>query len=113
MWTVSKRSSPEIEVTADGFAVLQRGEEAAIVCWSSVKEIFAFKLDLWVHDTIRIGFRVSDDGTYYDVDEDWPGYRALVEELERRFEIGDDWWPKVAFPAFATNRTTLWGEPGE
>ena len=107
------RSTTTIELTADGFAVLQRGKEVGNVSWSSVKEIFAFKLDLLTHDTIRIGFRVSDDGTYYDVDEDWPGYRALVEELERRFEIGEDWWPKVAFPPFATNRVTLWGEPGE
>ena len=107
------RSTAEIEVTPDGFSVLHRGKEVANVSWSSVKEIFAFKLDLGTYDTIRIGLRVADDGTYYDVDEDWLGYRALVAELERRFEIGDDWWSEVAFPAFATNRVTLWGQPGE
>jgi hypothetical protein len=45
------------------------------------------------------------------VDEDWTGYAELVKEIERRFDIRCEWWPKVAFPAFATNRTTLWGEP--
>ena len=77
-----------------------------------MKEIFVFKMDLLTHDTIRLGFRVSDDGAYWQVDEDDMGFRELLEELERRFEIVDkNWWTKVAFPAFATNRTTLWGKP--
>jgi hypothetical protein len=109
------RSHPHaatIRLTSDGFAVIEHDGTPHQVAWASVKEIFAFKLDLFSCDTIRLGFRVCDDGTYWDVDENDMGYRELVAEIERRFEIVDkDWWTKVAYPAFATNRTTLWGEP--
>ena len=77
-----------------------------------MKEIFAFKRDMLTFDTIRLGFRVSDDGTFCEIDEDIPGFGELQAEVERRFDMVDkNWWSKVAFPAFATNRTTLWGEP--
>ena len=77
-----------------------------------VNPIIPFKLDLGTHDTIRLGFRVSDDGRYWDVDEDDTGFGELRAETERRFDIRNkDWWSKVALAAFAANRTTLWGEP--
>ena len=101
-----------IRLTSDGFSITEHGGLPNQLAWASVKEIFAFKLDMGTFDTIRLGFRVSDDGTYWQVDEDDPGFRELLAEVERRFDIVDeDWWSKVAFPAFATNRTTLWGEP--
>jgi hypothetical protein len=107
----SSDRSPRILLNAEGFSVVGQEGDSHHIEWASLKEIFAFKLDLWSFDTIRLGFRVSDDGTYWEVDENWPGYRDLLEEIERRLEIVDpDWWQQVAFPAFSTNRTTLWGE---
>jgi len=100
-----------IRLASDGFSILEADGTLHDLAWASVKEVFAFKLDLLMCDTIRLGFRLSD-GTYLQVDEDDTGYRELVAEIERRFDLVEkDWWTKVAFPAFATNRTTLWGEP--
>jgi hypothetical protein len=101
-----------IQLTSDGFSVIEHDGSLRQVAWASVKEIFVFKLDMGTIDTIRLGVRLSDDGSNLQVDEDAPGFRDLLAEIERRFDIVDrNWWSKVAFPAFATNRTTLWGEP--
>jgi hypothetical protein len=101
--------TPEIVVGPDGFSILDRGRRVAHVDWCAVKEIFALKRDLSTYDTIRLGFRVSDDERHYEVDEDWPGYEQLRQEIERRFKLPEpDWWSNVAFPPFATNLTTLW-----
>ena len=101
-----------IRLTSDGFSVTEHDGTPHQMAWACVKEIFACKRDFGIVNTIRLGFRVSDDGTYWEVDEDDPGFRELLAEIERRFGIVDkEWWSKVAFPAFATNRTTLWGEP--
>jgi hypothetical protein len=101
----------ELLLTADGFALVRKGVVQFEVRWSDVREAFAFKRDLLTVDLICLGFRVSDGGSFYEVDEDMPGYEALCEEIGRHFPaIKQDWWCAVTFPAFATNRTTIWGE---
>ena len=97
----------KVECDPSGFSVA-----GTHVPWSAVLEVFAYKEDLFSFDEIRLGFRVSDDGTFWSVSEDWPGYRELLDDLPVRFPgIRTDWFSGVAFPAFATNRTTLWGGP--
>lgn len=81
------------------------------VCWSDVKEVFAFKRDLFAVDLLCIGFRISDDGSYYEINEEMNGYKEVMATMEKAFpRLTPDWWSKIAFPAFATNLTTLWGE---
>ena len=100
-----------IQLAPDGFSISDNGPKH-VLAWDSVKEIFALKLDMGTHDTIRLGFRTSDNGAYLEIDEDVVGFGELVVEIERRFQLLEkNWWTKVAFPAFAMNRTTLWGEP--
>jgi hypothetical protein len=102
----------ELMLTADGFTLARKGVAQFEVRWSDVREVFGFKRDLFTVDLICLGFRVSDDGSLYEVHEDMPGYEALCEEIGRRFpDVNQDWWRAVTFPAFATNRTTIWGEP--
>ncbi len=109
---IVRHQLPVIRQTSDGFSLIGHDGTRQHVTWASVREIFAFKVDLFTYDTIRLGFRVSDDGQYREVDEGCEGFRELLAEVERRFETVDkDWWSKVAFPTFATNRTTLWGKP--
>lgn len=91
-----------------GFDIVAEGANRAYVRWIDVQEIIAFKLDLLACDTIRIAFRVADSGEHYEIDEDWAGYQELIAEVERRFDLSDGWWEKVVFPAFETNRTTIW-----
>jgi hypothetical protein len=105
-------AEPEIALEAYGFSVVRRGTLLFRVRWAEVREVFAFKEDRGTYDRICLGFRISDAGDYHRVDEDMPGYRGLLEEMARVFpDLDKGWWQKVAFPAFATNFTTLWGQP--
>ena len=93
-----------------GFKVLDQEKTLVHVAWAEVLEVFAYKEDRFTYDDICIGFRVSEHGTFWMVSEDFVGYETLLAELERRFSgIRMDWFTDVGFPAFATNRTTLWG----
>lgn len=105
---------PRREVRSDdaGFEVLVDGRPTSRVQWTEVLEIFAYKDDLFSYDEIRIGFRFAADGSYQSVGEDFVGYRELLAKLTSRFAgFRENWVCDVAFPAFAANRTTLWGEP--
>lgn len=99
---------PLLTVMKSGFQVITGSDEWTNVSWADIKEIFAFKVDLFSQDTIRLGFRVEDFCKHLEVDEDWTGFKQLVTELERRFELRDNWWSTVAFPAFAENHIRLW-----
>jgi len=93
-----------------GFTLVEHGKTLTRVAWSDVLEIFAYKEDRFTTDDICLGFRVHEAGTFWMVSEDFIGYKELLSELERRFSgIRTDWFADVAFPAFAVNRTTLWG----
>lgn len=93
-----------------GFSVVEDDKLLARVAWSDVLEIFAYKEDRFTYDGICLGFRVSEDGTFWMVSEDYMGYQELLAALGHRFSgIRTDWFSEVAFPAFVPNRTTLWG----
>jgi len=99
---------PWLTIEADGFSHVLPNDKTT-VRWADVKEIVAFKVDLFAVDLICIAFRVSDDGEYFEIDEEMPGYKALLEALPATFPgIRTDWFSEVAFPAFATNATSLW-----
>ncbi|MEM9481379.1 MAG: hypothetical protein AAGA58_17145, partial [Verrucomicrobiota bacterium] len=80
--------------------------------WKQVKEVFAYKDDVFAYDIICLGFRTDDKGTFFWIDEEHDGYRDFEENLPEYFPgIRTDWFREVAFPAFATNVTHLWGTP--
>ena len=102
----------EVRFDGDGFSVFEEEEKKGAMRWSDALEVFAYKIDLFSVDEIRIGFRIDPAGMHHWVSEEFTGYREFVEELTRRFPgIRTDWFSGVAFPAFVENRTTLWGEP--
>ena len=106
------RPPPDVSLSEAGFALHCRDHVLPEVPWSEVKEIFAFKRDCLGVDLVCMGFRVSEGGEYWELDEEMAGWKELTAEVERRFpDIDRGWWSKVAFPAFETNYTTLWGEP--
>jgi hypothetical protein len=80
---VPKKFEPELVLEGHGFELVLKGERLWQVRWADVQEIFAFKQDCWIYDNICLGFRVSEDGSYYWVNEDTPGYAALLQELSR------------------------------
>ena len=105
-----RKETRQVFCDESGFAVVEHGKTLARVAWSEVLEVFVYKEDRFTVDDICLGFRVREDGTFWMVSEDFIGYKELVAELARRFPgIRTDWFADVAFPAFAQNRTTLWG----
>jgi hypothetical protein len=94
----------------EGFSVIDGSAVRGRVLWSDVIEVFAYKADLFSVDEICIGFRLDSSGTHCWVSEEFRRYKEFVEQLRIRFPgIREDWFSDVAFPAFAENRTTLWG----
>ena len=79
-----------------------------IIPWSDIIEIVAFKRDLLTEDQICIGLHVGDGENYEYLEEDNPGYKAIVADLELRFGLDDGWWQRIAFPTFETNLSTVW-----
>jgi hypothetical protein len=101
----------EVKFDRDGFSVFEESTPKGRVLWSEVVEVFAYKLDLGTYDEMCIGFRIDADGTHWCVSEEFVGYQELIQKLRDKYPgIRDDWFSTVAFPAFAPNRTTLWGE---
>ena len=94
------------EIDSDGLLI-----DGRRVFWSDVREVYAYKEDLFAFDEIRLGFRIDDDGASWTVSESCSGYPGLLAALPLRFPgIRTDWFSEVAFPAFEAKRTTLWGK---
>ena len=107
----NNKGNQEVVLRPGGFDVKESGKIVAEVSWVDVREIFAFKRDMFTYDLICLGFRIDDEGNYWEVNEDFVGYDKLRTEFAERFAgICADWFEVVAFPAFATNRTTIWGK---
>jgi hypothetical protein len=77
------------------------------VRWSDIREIAAWKDDLFGYDIICMGFRTGNHNEYFKADEEQEGWNALRAEVESRYGARG-WWEKVAYPAFARNWTVLW-----
>lgn len=68
-----------------------------------------YKHDLFAYDDICLALKMPDD-SWVEVSEEKPGFRLLVEEVERRYpEVPRDWLREVMVPAFARNYRVLWG----
>lgn len=110
--SLEKPENGVIEIDDNGFSISipqKKGITKKIISWNHIKEIRAYKRDLFAVDLICLGFHLSDNGNLYEVHEEMLGYKILVKEIESRFEVNpDDWWIKVAFPAFKTNATIIW-----
>ncbi|TWT74306.1 hypothetical protein [Allorhodopirellula solitaria] len=106
-----KHSEPKpvqtsIQLDDDGFTI--RGSNAARVDWITVSRIVAYKVDLWDVDLICIAFTLESEEVSIETTEADHGWKPMIAELENRFDVSDDWWSKVAFPAFEGNWTILW-----
>lgn len=106
------KPEPTIRLEDSGFLVADGDEVAFRVMWTDVREVVAYKEDLFGYDDICVGFRLDDTDQYFRVTEEFGHYEELLQELPRRFPgIRTDWFNDVAYPAFVPNWTTLWGEP--
>jgi hypothetical protein len=105
------KTSPRLEFDESCLRVVQPGAASAVLRWDEVREIFAFKDDVFACDIICMGFRLDDEGAYLKIDEECGGYKELLVFLPTVFPvIRTGWFAEVAFPAFATCLLSLWGE---
>ncbi len=105
-----------ISVQATGFTVVipREKDNTATVRWDQVEEIRAFKQDLFTVDRICWGFCCRGDASAVVVNEEMLGFQELREAVESRFGVKEeDWFRKVAFPAFARNMTVIWPKDKE
>ncbi len=110
-WFANKPPERESLVLESNGLAFERAGNRTFLKWADVIEVFAYKADLLSVDLICIGFRISNDGRCVEIDEQMPGYAAVVEALPAIFPgIRTDWWQAVAFPAFELNSRSLWGK---
>ena len=92
-----------------GFTVLFDGVPSAVVRWQQVREIVAFKEDLFAHDSICFGFRCDESGVYESVGEHEVDFDAFSKEVLSHFpRFRKDWREVVVKPPFAENWTVVW-----
>jgi len=104
-----------IGIEDDGFTVTVPGRRTThreAMKWGDVREVRAFKEDLYTVDRICWRFCKDDDERAVDVNEEMLGFAELRKSIESRFGVRDeDWFQDVAFPAFVENMTVIW--PGQ
>ncbi len=106
--------SHRIHLLPGGMELLDLATRSPVfqIHWRGVKEIITFKLDAFGYDIIALGFRVFDEPEYCKVYEDYENWNELCDVLHDEFGFHwADCFPHVAYPAFAENRTTIWGTP--
>jgi hypothetical protein len=83
--------------------------ETNSVAWKDLRQVIAYKIDVFGYDIIAIRFVTSESGSCVEAREEDGGYKQVVKLMETHLPgILEDWWSKVAFPAFATNWTVIW-----
>ena len=90
-----------VAVTASGFAV---GSTA--VAWSTVSEIWGYKIDLVTTDEAFVQF--SFNGQTLSVSEEQPGFDELESAMVAAFPSTAKWREAVLQPAFDPSRTLLY-----
>jgi hypothetical protein len=103
-------AEPSLTVDATGFSI-RDGAAVHRLDWSEVLRIWAYKADLFVVDSIRLRFELTD-GTTMMVAEEIAGFSELFSALTEHFAISGDWYTDVMFPAFATNEKEIWARDG-
>jgi len=103
-------STFKITIEHLGFAVWKEEHFLSRIMWSEIKEIIAYKTDLFTFDNVCFGFRTSDCDDYFTVDEEVVDFYDLEKELTSKLDGFDRLWrDKVILPAFALNRCTIYG----
>lgn len=123
LWCSSHGQAPELApptVICGDLGVSQYGwmggfEIKDQLRWNEVGAVLAYKRDCLMIDQIRVALADLSGLVRIDISEEDAGYRMLIDELPRRLDgclAPEEWFTRVAFPAFATNMTELYRRPG-
>lgn len=114
-WYSTLRKKPaefSVEFNQDGIvqtAKCQDGSEVMRLAWDEIAHVFAYKRDLYSVD--QICFVIECHDFRMEIRESDEGYESLIAQMESNipgFPPREQWWEKVAFPAFAPNWTIIY-----
>ncbi len=75
--------------------------------WIDIESIIAYQVDLMTFDEICIDIVLK--GSIITLSEEADGFNEFLGICSRKLKgFMNDWFSKVAFPAFATNQTLLY-----
>ena len=112
MWFHSIEEEYRIRIYSHGFEVFDKQKSLWGLLWIDIKEIIAYKVDLFTFDDVRFGFRTSDIDEFYIISEDFIGFLELEKALMKNLPTFDHTWREtVVLPTFATNLRTIYGNP--
>ncbi len=99
-----------IDLTDQGLNIIDASDNRMALKWANVKEIVAYKWDLFAYDEICIAFRLSDDDeSWLEISERYHGFDDARCAMEEHFApLPENWFSAVALPAFEENRTSIW-----
>ena len=104
-----KRNRLRLVVSHDGVALFDEDREQWQFRWESVTRIETYKRDFGVVDMIYIAFTVESGRRKCSPCDQTHGFDLLCRRLSEQFpSIAEDWWFRVAFPAFETNFSVLY-----
>lgn len=92
---------PAVVITASGFAV-----GSVAVAWSTVSEVWAYKIDLVTTDEAFLQFLF--DGQSISVSEEQPGFDNLAAAMAAVFPSTAGWRGAVLQPPFDSSRRLLY-----
>jgi len=112
-WSKKKNESKGIiRVEPHGIALAMSDspdETVAMIAWPAIESVAAFKRDVFAYDLICLAITKSD-GLTHEVNEQMIGWDKLIAALPQNlpsFPAFEDWFHRVAIPAFKTNWTVL------
>jgi hypothetical protein len=79
--------------------------------WADIEQVVAFKRDLYVHDQLCLGLAIKGRDGVLPLEEDNPDWGEVVQQLEARFPLPENWKGQVMHPPFETRWTVLWPDP--
>ncbi len=86
-------------------------EKDTQVLYENIISIDVYKRDLMTTDLICLSFNFIEgkEELSLEIHEHMKGYKETIEKLPKYFPtIDQEWFTKVAFPAFETNLTRIW-----
>lgn len=93
---------PRIELSDTGFAFLDGTAPGFTAAFADIARVNAWQRDMAMHDEVCVEI-VRGDGESFAMAETLPGFRALMDRLERLPGFDPHWWDKVILPPFASN----------
>jgi len=98
---------PSLEGLHLSWLTLENETGSVSLCWPEVREVVAFKRDLYAVDLICLTFGLAS-GRAVELHEEMHGWQAVLEGLPQYLPGSKpfpEWFHEVAVPAFAPNPT--------